>query len=90
MISVKAVNSPQANKERAFHVHMLVENVCILRENQVYNCSSASGLFLIFRQILGSCSYNIVLVNKKSVNTAFSLTSALSIHYLVFSSIYVL
>ena len=47
MRSDKAVNSPKANKEGAFHVHMLVETLCILRNITFYNCSSAAGLFLI-------------------------------------------
>ena len=42
----KDVNSPQANKERTFHVYLLAERMCILRKYQFYNCPSASGLFL--------------------------------------------
>ena len=48
----KAVNSPQANKERTVHVHMSVENLCILRKNSFDNCSSGSGLLLIFHDRL--------------------------------------
>ena len=47
MRSDKAVNSPKTDKEKTLHVHMLVETLCILRKNTFYNCSSASGLFLI-------------------------------------------
>ena len=57
MRSDKAVNSPPANKERTFQVHMLVEGIWILRKKAFYNCSLASGLFLIFHQISGSSSY---------------------------------
>ena len=31
--SDKAVNSPQVSMERAFHVRMLVESLCIVRKN---------------------------------------------------------
>ena len=61
MCGEKAMNSSQANKERAFHVHMLVETSfifkMILHNNTLYNCSSASGLFLIFHQSAGLRSY---------------------------------
>ena len=40
------MSSPHANKERTFHVHMLVESLCILRKNTFQNCCSTSGLFL--------------------------------------------
>ena len=55
MRSDRFVNSPQANKERTFHVNMLVESLCILRKNTFYNCFSASGL---------SCSYKSALTKK--------------------------
>ena len=61
----KALNSPQANWEKTFHGQMLMESLCILRKNTFYNCSSASGLFLIFHQISGSCSYKITHINKE-------------------------
>ena len=28
--SVKAVNSPQVEKEKPYHVHLLVESLCII------------------------------------------------------------
>ena len=65
MRSYRAVNSPQANKERTLHVHMLLESLCILCKNAFLNCSSASGLFLIFDQISGSCSYKVVVIKKE-------------------------
>ena len=37
---------------------------CILCKNVFYNYSSASGLFLIFHQILGSCSYKFALTKR--------------------------
>ena len=60
-ISVKAVNSLQANEERAFHVNFLVESFCIvfqkyiLRQGQRHGL--VSNLFSIFHQISGLCSY---------------------------------
>ena len=43
---MKAANSAQASKERAFHVHMLVESVCILSKNECFDTASAPALFL--------------------------------------------
>ena len=50
--SVKAVNPPSVNKERAVHIHLLVESFCIIFQNK-------------FDHILGSCSYNCFLLWKK-------------------------
>ena len=64
--SDEAVNSSYVNKERTFHVQILVESSCIIAQKKFYDSASASALFLIFYQTSGSCSYNIVLI-KKSV-----------------------
>ena len=56
----KAVNSSQVNKERTFHVHMLVERLCILRKIHftiVFPSQACSYLFLILHQISGSCAF---------------------------------
>ena len=45
--SLNAVNSPQVNKERAFHVHLLVESFCIFPRNTFYDKASGSALILI-------------------------------------------
>ena len=64
--SEKAVNSPKASRERIFHVHMLVESLCIIVQQYILQQSFSLNLvlhvFLIFHQNSGSCSYKIVLV----------------------------
>ena len=62
--SVKAVNSPQLNNEKTFHVHLLVESSTSFCRNTFYNKASGSALFLIFHQISGSCSSKVVLMKK--------------------------
>ena len=66
--SVIVVNSPQANKERTFHVNLLVESFCIVFQKyilrQCFRLSVALNFFLIFDQISGSYSYTIVLINE--------------------------
>ena len=72
---IKVVNSPQASWERIFHVHLLVENFCIVFQKYIlrqgFGLSLALNLFLIFHQISGSCSYEIVLIKRKSVNARY-------------------
>ena len=68
--SDKAVSSLQANKERAFHVHVLVKSLYSLPKNTFYNIFSVSSLLLILHQISGSFSYKIV--HKKRVQCAFA------------------
>ena len=67
MRSDKAVNSPQANKERTLHVHMSVESLRILLPKCIlqlfFNLRLVINLFLIFHQISGSCSYKVVLMS---------------------------
>ena len=62
--SVKAVNSPQVKKGGTFHVHLLMEGFCIVVEKYISRQGLRLGLvlnlFLIFYQISGSCSYEIV------------------------------
>ena len=59
--SDKAVNAPQAGKERTFHVHMFVETLCIVDLKYVLpQClilSFVLKFFLIFHQISGSCYF---------------------------------
>ena len=66
--SVKAVNSPQVAKERTFHVHLLVESVCIDFQKfilrQSFRLSLVLNLFLIFHRNSCPCSYNNVLIKK--------------------------
>ena len=57
----------QVNKEKTFHVHLLLENFYIISKNTFYNKASGSALFLIFKQIQSSCFYKIVLIKEKSV-----------------------
>ena len=47
---LKAVNSPQVNKEMTFHVHVLVESFCIVFQNRFCDKASGSALFLIFHK----------------------------------------
>ena len=67
--SDKAANSSQVNKERTIHVRLLVENFCIVFQKYVlrqdFRHRLLLNLFLIFHQILGWCSYEIVLVRKE-------------------------
>ena len=67
----KAAILPQASKERTFHFHMLVKSLCIIAQKcisrQCFNFSLVLNLFLFFPQILGSCSYEIVLIKKKCI-----------------------
>ena len=65
--SFKAVNSHQVNKERAFHVHLLMESFCIVFQNTFNDKASGLALFLIFHQISGSCSYKIVLIERECI-----------------------
>ena len=70
MGSNKAVKSPQANEERTFHVHMLVESLWILQKIHsiiVFSFKLVFKLFLIFHQISGTCAYKIVLMKKCNV-----------------------
>ena len=66
--SDKAVNSLQANKERIFHVHMLVESLCIAIQKYVlWQCSGLKlvlNFFLMFHQTSGLCSYKIFLIKR--------------------------
>ena len=43
----KAVNSPRANKERSFHVNMLLESVCIVDQKYILRPCFSLSLFLI-------------------------------------------
>ena len=60
----KAVNSPQASKEVTVCVKFLVVSLCIVVQKTFKDSASASALFLIFHQILGSCFYKTVLIKK--------------------------
>ena len=63
--NVKVANSSKVGKERMFHVHVLVESVCIiLCTNAFYDKVSDSALFLTFDQISGMCAYRIVLLKE--------------------------
>ena len=50
--SDKAVNSPQASKERVFHIHILVKSLCITAQNyisgQCFSLRLVPNLFLFF------------------------------------------
>ena len=67
----KAVNSPQVNKERTFHVHLLLESFCIVIQKYIlqqgFSLSLVLNLFLIFHQISRSSSYKIVLIEKECI-----------------------
>ena len=71
MKSGKAVNSPQVNKERTFHAHMLVcGKLMHLAQKyilQLLNFRLVLNLFLIFHQISRSCSHKIVLLKQERV-----------------------
>ena len=56
----KVVNS-QANKERIFHAHMLVESLCILHKNMFYNCSLGSAVFLICFLFSTKCQARVLI-----------------------------
>ena len=73
MISDKAVKSPQAGKERTFHVHMLVESLCILGKNTFYNSSSALSLFS--QAILTQSSWFQVELLRENADYFYSGTS---------------
>ena len=66
---LKTVNSPQVNKERIFHVHLLAESFCIVFQKyilrQSFRLSLVLNLFLIVHQFSGSCSYKTALVEKE-------------------------
>ena len=65
---IKAVNSPQVNKDRAFNIHFVVESFCIVFQKYILRQGfrlSLLNLFLIIHQISGSCSYNIVLIKRE-------------------------
>ena len=65
--SLKAISSLQANKERTFRVHLRKDSLCIVFHKIHFTTRlQPLALFLIFLQISGSCSYEIVLI-KKSV-----------------------
>ena len=84
MRSEKGVHSPQANKERTLHVHMLVESIyylfsiylllafCAKMHVAVVLQPLACSKFLISKfpnfQISGLCSYKIVLIKKSVYN----------------------
>ena len=72
--------------ERTFHVHMLVENLCIVVEKYVFDSSSGSALFLIFHQNPGSCPYKQgVYIDRAKVNQdAFH---SISLHFIPHSTI---
>ena len=57
--SVKAVNSPQVNKERTFDVHLLVKSFYIIFQiyilRQDLKVSLVLNLFLVFYQLSDSC-----------------------------------
>ena len=67
--SIKAVSSPQIEKERTFHVHLLMESFYVIFKKYVlgqgFSLSFVLNLFLIFHQISGSCSYRMVLLEKR-------------------------
>ena len=69
--SVRAVNSPQDNKERTFFVHFLVESFCIVFQKyflqQGFRLRFFLTLFLIFYQTSGSCSYKLFPIKKSVV-----------------------
>ena len=69
---VKAVSSPQVNKERIFHAYLLVESFCHVFQKyllrQSFRLSIDLNLFLIFHQISGSFSYKIVLIRERVYN----------------------
>ena len=60
------VNSPQASKEKAFHVHVLVVSLCIAVHKYILGqclcLNLVLNLFLIFHHISGLCSYKIRVV----------------------------
>ena len=43
----KPVNSPQASKEKTYHVHILLESHAALSKNIIYDNASASAFFSI-------------------------------------------
>ena len=67
--SAKAANSPQVNKERTFHDHLLMESFCIIFQKYIlrqgFRLSLVLNLFLILHQSSGSCYYKIVLMKKE-------------------------
>ena len=71
--SFKAVNSPQVNKERSFHVHLLVESFSIISQKyflrQGFSLNLVLNLLLILQQMSGSLSYRIVLIDKECNTT---------------------
>ena len=66
--STECVNSPQVNKERKLHAHLLVESFCIVFQKYIlrqrFRVSVVPKLFLIFHQISGLCSYKMVPIKK--------------------------
>ena len=69
----KAVDSSQFNKERTFHIHVLVGSFCIFFQKymlrQGFRISLVLNLFLIFDHISGSCSYNTVRIKRRRYYT---------------------
>ena len=64
--SDKAFDSPQARKEKKFHVHMLVESLYIVVPiytlRQYFSLKLVLSLFLSLYQISDLCSYKIFLI----------------------------
>ena len=75
--SVKAVNFAQVNKERTYCVNLLVKSLCIVFQKYILRQGCRPrfvlNLFLIFDQISGWCSYEIVLMKRR----AYIITGAL-------------
>ena len=73
--SVKAVNSPQVNKERTFRVHLLVESFCISIQKYIlqqgFRLSRVLKMFLTFHHISSSCCYKIVLIKEEGIDIIF-------------------
>ena len=64
-----AVNSSQVNKERTFHVHLLMESFCIVFQKYILRLGFRLGLvltvFLISHQYSGSRSYKTILIKNE-------------------------
>ena len=62
-----AVRSPQASKERTFHVYVLLKNLCIVvHEYIVRQCFSLSPVHNFFHQVSGSCFYKVAHINEEN------------------------
>ena len=84
--SIKAVNSPQVNKERAFHAHLSMASFCTVFQKcvlrQGFRLSLLLNLFLILHQVSGLCSYRIVLIRRKSIIDYFMQFCSYSLSYI--------